>query len=329
MTGRRRVTTGGAVRGVHVNWTAPFRAGARPAPLAGEVVPDGYWMSALEVVTMVHSARAWQQYHGPIDHYTDRLGHEWLLDHGLDDLYGTVDAEVLERIDISAYDPLVYRMLGKTFAVGAFSEPVAILDTDLYLERPAAGLEGRAFGFAHFEAVGNAIYPDADQVPDPNGVMRPEWDFAQPATNMSIAYFGDRAHRDVFVDTALSFARRNHGPTDVHPHVRQTFAEQRIAPFEARRLGVALRPVVATTWDPATSRWLGRSPTADLHHTWRDKWRLGGDHDAARRYLIREMTKLAERFPKEGERLLALDERGLFRGLLLPGDTAALTGCRR
>jgi len=304
-------------RGLHVNWTAPATAGRVRTGAERDVTR---LLPAFEVVTQIHSVRAWRRFHGEVDMYTDLLGLRWLEHWQLTDLYDKVNVDVLSGVDTDAFDPRVFHTLGKVFALLATDGPVTWLDTDLYLERPVANLRGEQFVVAHYEAVGNVIYPGREKLPDPNGVVNRRWDFDQPATNTAIAYFGSEAHRAAFVRTALAYTAGNNAPSALHGDVRQAFTEQRISAFEAVRLGVPIRPVVDTVWDPTDRSWRGGAPDPAFHHTWREKKRLAQNPQAASGYLRQQVGRLISRFPDEADRLGRLAAAGLFHGLADPAE---------
>lgn len=188
----------------HVNWTAPAAAGR---VRSGAGVDVRRLLPPFEVVTMLHSARAWERHHGPVDLYTDQDGYRWLTHWGLEDLYRAIDLNVLASVDHKLYDPSTYYTLGKVFALAASNTALTWLDTDLYLHRPIENLGGEVFVVAHREAVGNVVYPTRDRLPDPNGIVEDGWDFRRSAANTALAYFGSAVHRDAFVRSCLAFAR--------------------------------------------------------------------------------------------------------------------------
>ncbi|WP_341855846.1 hypothetical protein [Brachybacterium sp. GPGPB12] len=212
----------GRLPAAHVNWTAPAAAGRIRS---GAEVDVHRLLPPFEVVTMLHSARAWERHHGPVDLYTDQDGYRWLTHWGLDDLYRAIDVDVLASVDHQLYDPSTYYTLGKVFALVASSTALTWLDTDLYLHRPIENLGGEAFVVAHREAVGNVVYPARDRSPDPNGIVEDGWDFGTSAANTALAYFGSEAHRDAFVHSSLAFAAGNHAPIEGYDP-RPAFAER-------------------------------------------------------------------------------------------------------
>ena len=300
----------------HVNWTAPAAAGR---VRSGAGVDVRRLLPPFEVVTMLHSARAWERHHGPVDLYTDQDGYRWLTHWGLEDLYRAIDLNVLASVDHKLYDPSTYYTLGKVFALAASNTALTWLDTDLYLHRPIENLGGEVFVVAHREAVGNVVYPTRDRLPDPNGIVEDGWDFRRSAANTALAYFGSAVHRDAFVRSCLAFAARNHTPIEGYDP-RPAFAEQRVSVFEAASLGVPVRCVVDTVWDPAAREWDPVPTDAASHHTWREKKRLARNPVAARAYLQQEVICFISRFPDDADRISRLAERGLFDSICDAAD---------
>jgi hypothetical protein len=293
------------IRGLHVNWTLPRK-------IRRDSDATGYVPGPDEIVTSIHSALSWNKFHGPIDMSTDDDGAAWLEHSGLADLYRTIEVGPLQSIDPGIIDPLVYPTLGKVVALESATSPVAFLDTDFYLMRPAVGLESAGFVFTHFETVDNFVYPPAMLVPDANGAIDAAWDFTLPAANTSFAFFGSNHHRNAFVEKAMSYSRCNNLESDLYPWVRPCFAEQRISVFEASRLGVYYRPLVEAVWSPSQRRWAGRVVRDLYHHTWSDKDRILTDPGFARFFIDLQVAELLRQFPSARSRVLKLKDLGLL-----------------
>jgi hypothetical protein len=306
------------VRGLHVNWTLPrkLRNIARVGP-ERLMAPD-------EIITAIHSALSWTEFHGPIDMFTDDAGAAWMERAGLADLYRRIEVDPLQSLDPRIIDPLVYPTLGKILVLEFASCPVAVFDTDFYLKRPAPGLRnGDQFVFTHVESVDNYVYPPAAQVPDVNGVIDPAWDFGIPAANTSFAFFASDRHREACVSKALAYASRNNRKSDLYAWVRPCFAEQRVSIFEARRLRVSYRPLIGATWSPVERSW-SSPPVGDLyHHTWYETDRIVSDASFARRFVDAQIAALLRRFPDAEARVLKLKDLGWLE---VPTDAAITSG---
>ncbi|MBB2744186.1 UNVERIFIED_ORG: hypothetical protein FHR35_004022 [Microbispora rosea subsp. rosea] len=278
------------VPGAHVLWTGPHRAGLRRH--RNRALDQGeYALPVEEILTCVHGAYAWRRFHGGVELVTDTLGAAYFARQGLDTLYDRIGTE-LDALDELDIDPLFYFAAGKCYTAALRPAPFAIFDTDLYLRRPLEGLDRGGFVFAHWESTGNAVYPPVAQVPNPSGADLSRCTFDTPAANMAVSVFLDDRHRAEYARTALSFMRGNAGPADSAPIVRQTFAEQRVAPAVARTFGVDLRPVTERFWIVENEEWDGPSHADRFHHTWHQK-RVLRDYPELRpaywRYLIEDL----------------------------------------
>ncbi|MEV4381428.1 DUF6734 family protein [Streptosporangium sp. NPDC049248] len=257
------------VPAVHVNWTGPYRAGLRRH--RDRALENGpYGLPVEEILTCVHSVHAWRTFHGGVELVTDELGASYAAAQGLDALYDRVDTR-LDELDALDVDPLLYFAAGKSHAALSRTAPFAVVDTDLYLRRPIDHLERGGFVFAHWESVGNSVYPPIEEIPNPAGLDLSRWTFDTPAANMAVSVFLDDRHRAEYAEAAMAFMTGNAGPSSTDPIVRQTFAEQRIAPAVARSLGVDPRPVTERFWIVETEEWDGPSYADRFHHTWNQK----------------------------------------------------------
>ncbi|GAA3042272.1 DUF6734 family protein [Streptosporangium longisporum] len=255
--------------GLHVNWTGPYRAGLRRH--RDRALENGpYTMPVEEILTCVHSAYAWRAFHGGVALVTDELGASYTAAQGLDVLYDRVDTR-LDDLDAMDVDPLLYFAAGKIYTARLYAAPFAVVDTDLYLRAPVGHLGRGGFVFAHWESVGNAVYPPPEEVPRPAGLELSRWLFDTPAANMALSVFLDDRHRAEYAEAAMAFMTGNAGPSAAEPIVRQTFAEQRLAPAVARSLGVDLRPLTDRFWVVETEEWDGPSHAGRFHHTWNQK----------------------------------------------------------
>ncbi|WP_174514468.1 hypothetical protein [Streptacidiphilus jiangxiensis] len=251
----------------------------------------------------MHGALAWRRLHGPVELATDSLGAAWFREQGLDVLYDRIDTD-LDELDDLALDPVVYFTGGKYLAVRRRTAPFALLDLDLYLRRPLPGLDGKGFVFAHWESVGNAVYPEPAELLGRSGADLGGMRFDTPATNMAVAAFLDEEHRAAFAEAALGYALANGGPAPLHPVARAAFAEQRLAPAVARRLGTPLRPAGDGFWLVEEERWDGPAPVELFHHTWNLKAVLRNVPDLRAGYTRQLIEELLWRHPESLDLLL-------------------------
>ncbi|MFF0861458.1 hypothetical protein ACFYUV_06880 [Nonomuraea sp. NPDC003560] len=279
-----------ALTAAHVAWTGPHRAGLRRH--RDRALENGpYAMPVEEILTCVHGIRSWRAFHGGVELVTDTLGAKYAAEQGLDVLYDRVDTalDALDELDI---DPLFYFAAGKSHLATLRRAPFAVIDTDLYLRSPIEGLDRGGFVFAHWESTGNAVYPPVAEVPNQGGADLSRWVFDTPAANMAISVFLNDEHRAAYAAASMEFMTGNAAPSEVDPLVRQTFAEQRLAPAVARALGIDLRPVTGRFWIVEAERWDGPPHAGLFHHTWHHK-RILRDHPELRpaywRYLLEDL----------------------------------------
>lgn len=291
---------------VHVNWTGPHRKGWRRIGLGfRDENPRPYELPSEELVTMVHGILAWRAHHGPVHLVTDDLGRSFADEQGLSPLYDRVDT-CLNDLDLLDVDPLLYPTAGKIYAAARHAAPFAIMDTDLYIRRPLDLGDGRGFGFAHWETVGNSVYPDPATLPAPEGTDLTGWNFDVRATNMAISLFFDDRHRQTYSAAALAFITGNSAPYEGLSMARALFAEQRIAPAVAIGMNLELRPVTERLWKVDEGLWDGPSYAADFHHTWHQKHVLRQFPELRPAYLRYLVEDLLWRFPGAAEILLDL-----------------------
>ncbi|MCC5578785.1 hypothetical protein IMZ11_24460 [Microtetraspora sp. AC03309] len=292
------------VPAAHVAWTGPHRAGLRRH--RDRALEDGpYGLPVEEILTSVHSVRAWRAFHGGVELITDELGAAYAAGQGLDALYDRVDT-ALDGLDTLDVDPLLYFAAGKSYAATLRAAPFAIVDTDLYLRRPLSGLARGGFVFAHWESTGNAVYPPVDEVPNQAGADLSRWIFDTPAANMAVSVFLDDVHRATYAEAAMAFMTGNAGPSETDPIVRQTFAEQRLAPAVARALGIDPRPVTGRFWVVEAESWDGPSYAALFHHTWNQKRWLRQFPELRPAYWRYLLEDLLWRFPDTYDLLLSI-----------------------
>jgi hypothetical protein len=282
---------------VHVNWTGPHRKGWRRQGLGfKEETERPYELPAEELVTTVHSILAWRDHHGPIHLVTDDLGASFAADQNLAALYDRVDDSLneLDRLDIA---PLLHPTAGKMYAAALRPAPFAVLDTDLYIRRPLDLGGGHGFGFAHWETVDNAVYPDPLTLPAPEGTDVHTRKYDTLAANMAITLFFDDRHREEYARAALQFLTGNSAAYDGLSMARALFAEQRVAPAVAQAMGLELRPVTDRLWRVDEGLWDGPSYATLFHHTWHQKHVLRQFPELRPAYLRYLLEDLLWRYP--------------------------------
>ncbi len=304
------------MRVIHANWTAPFFARRnRDGSLRAKV--GSYELPAHELITQVTSIAAARRFYGKVKLYTDAVGARYYERLGMLDLYDDVDVDTLQRVSVRDYNPRIHFTAGKMVVMGAEPTPFVMLDTDFFLERkpPARVHTGRVFGFAHWERNTPYFYGRKRTLPGLGALAREPWRWRRLVTNTAFAYFGDRAHRDAFVEKALRFLYRNDGraPGLCEPG-RALFAEQLISAHEADRLGVPLVPLVDAVFEQRTARFVTRgrperrlpktilADRGHFHHTWFYKARIKEDGQLEE-YTRSLMLNLTLEWPSYAERV--------------------------
>ena len=225
---------------------------------------------------------------------TDQRGLEQAERLGVVDLYDRVHTW-LDEIDIVAVEPSIFFSAGKFELFRRAQEPFVVMDTDFYLRSSIEPPTNQEFVFTHWERTTSAdIYPDPHQLPMADGYTLPELDYSGPASNMSMAWFGDATHARALGEAAFAFAEGNGAETSGHRIQRAVFAEQRLVVALARHRGIEARPLSPRVWDTGTGLWEGPTQADRYHHTWFQKsWFITFPELRASycHYLIRDLCQ--------------------------------------
>jgi hypothetical protein len=228
-------------KGAHVYWTRP-RAGTL--------------LTALERSVLAASAVVWRSVNGPIVLFTDRLGRDELGRFGLLTLWDQVDTETLESIpeDINAS---AFWDLGKTVVLARIPPGIFLLDLDLIVWDPLQA-DKSAVMFLHWESPVPPWYPGPGGLSTaPGYAFDPNFDWEAPVCNTALLCSPKEEVSEAFVASALRFAQGNR--PDGTGIAEMLFAGQRLLAHTARRLKVALAPVLDYLYVPCgESRWLGK-----------------------------------------------------------------------
>lgn len=283
----------------HVRWSAPAHSKIGQTQLA-QHSRRGFPLD--ELTTIVHGVKSWQAFHGgEIELVTDRLGVELMERIGLIELYDRVHTW-LDEIDTTVIDPSIYFSAGKFELFRRAQEPFVVMDTDFYLRSDIVPPNEQEFVFTHWERTTSPdIYPDPHELPMAAGYILPDLNYEGPASNMSLAWFGDPAHARALGESAFAFAENNGADAPGHRIQRAAFAEQRLVVALARDLGIEARPFSPRIWDTATGLWEGPTEADRYHHTWFQKsWFITFPELRASycHYLIRD---LCQRQPEGAE----------------------------
>ena len=273
----------------HSYWTRPALDPSQPA--AGQELE--WW--DFEALTWLWSALELGR-HTPLRLVTDARGLLAVQRAGLEWVYAGGISTALEGIPADV-NPDIYWAAGKLYAYREVAAPCVSVDTDAVLWQPlqptapvmALHPEDRDCGWYSRDAAQFQHF----------GFTGPEWDWTVHPMNAAVVYLEDQALLNGYVDTAIRFmeesSRHYRGAAqdgeEIPPNA-MLFAEQRLLPMCARRLGQSVAPLTAT--QPG-SAWLPRNP--DCLHLWGAKhaYKLCPDaRVAAVNYLQAEILK---RFP--------------------------------
>jgi hypothetical protein len=273
----------------HAYWTRPQLNDAVP-PESKDLELWGFellvWvLSALEV-----------QRHSPIRLVTDARGLRAVRNAGIDWLYHGGISTALERIP-RAVDPRVFWAAGKLYAYREVAAPCVSLDTDAVLWRPL--IPSAPVMVLHAEDRDWVWYKDNQPMFARYGFEGPEWDWQLQPCNAGAVCLGDQRLLQLYTDSALRFIEdysdaHRAGATDaVAASVAMLFAEQRLLPMCAGRLGLAVAPITQT--QPAAG-WLPKNP--DCLHLWRAKLAYKCCPQARRELVRWLLDHLLTQFPE-------------------------------
>lgn len=273
----------------HSYWTRPVLDAARPAA-EQELV---WW--DFEALTWLWSGLELRR-RAPLRLVTDergllavqRAGIEWLYTGGISTALEAIPKEVNAEVFWAA---------GKLYAYREVPTPCASVDTDAVLLNPlrppapvmALHQEDRHSGWYHSDAALFQRFGFGDK----------EWDWTVDPINAGVVYLADKDLLRLYVDTAIGFmeeaSRFYRTPAAAGqelPSNAMLFAEQRLLPMCARRLGQSVATITET---PAGPGWMPCNP--DCLHLWGAKhaFKLCPDARVAAVNHMRE--QILQRFP--------------------------------
>lgn len=289
--------------GVYTLWSAPRPPGR----------PD---LSPLELLMLTTSVLQWRRWNGRALLFCDHVYARYLDELGLLPLWQGVDTQTIATAGELRANPGAFFSLGRTVAIMTMPVPFVALDCDFIAWRSLAGeLAPGEIVFTHWEST-----QPSGWYPAPHDLCRPPGyeidatrNWALPAANVSLTYFGNEAVRDAYTREVIRFANGN--PREPLPDNNATpelvFAEQRLLPIVAYEHGVPVRSLVSGVyaggptvgdWDPIA---VADQPAGFTHGWWYKKWMLA--KDPRRIQLTRELTQaLATDFPPAFEHLTRL-----------------------
>ena len=286
----------------HSYWTRPVLDPGRPG-----AEQELLWWD-FEALTWLWSALELRQ-HGPLKLVTDDRGLLAVQRAGLEWVYTGGISTALERIPLEL-DPGTFWAAGKLYAYLESPAPCVSVDTDAVLLQP---LTPTAPVMAlHGEDRDSGWYRNDAALFSQFGFEGPNWDWSIHPINAGVVYLQDQKLLELYVETATRFmlecSQRYHGQSQAKreiPSNAMLFAEQRLLPMCAHRLGQALAFVTRQEAGPG---WLPLNK--ECLHLWGAKhaYKLCPEARAAAVNHLRD--QLLERFPEARTTLVrwALDK---------------------
>lgn len=246
------------IKALHINWT-------RPAMIHHP--DDAYQVEDFELLSTILSALLWRRNNGPIKLYTDSIAYQYYESLGLLSLWDEVDTEVLNAIPDSI-DPEIYWAAAKIFAIRAEAGPVVMMDTDLLVWKRLRELRNCQVAAFHTEPLDTDCYlPYEFLKKRPDYQLDKDWDWNVLPCNTALAYFNHPAFKDYYTASAIDFMTDN----NERPHElvsQMVFAEQRIFPMCARKMGLPVHTFLPETYNGVCD---------DFTHLWGAKGVARGD----------------------------------------------------
>lgn len=211
---------------IHINWTTPFMQKSKITE---------YCMEDFELLTMTLSAMNWRRHNGKISMITDTAGYEFYEKNALLTLW---NGGVFKTLDtIPAVDADMFWAAGKLWALRNSEAPVAMIDTDFIVWAPLAFDNMKAAAVIHEEDLYEDVYPDISHFKmNSQYTFDPRWDFSLKAFNTAFAVIKSQTLLEYYTDEAIRFMKNaKHGGD---PLTYMVFAEQRLLPICAKRLGL-------------------------------------------------------------------------------------------
>jgi hypothetical protein len=123
------------MKGIHVNWTAPFFHKERLRGHGFKVIRktnSNYTQPDYQTLYTILSALYWKKYNGPIKLYTDKVGLDYYVENKLDTLYDEINTETLNKY--TDIDPAQFWTSGKIHCLQFETAPFTFLDQDFIIK---------------------------------------------------------------------------------------------------------------------------------------------------------------------------------------------------
>lgn len=275
------------MNGFYSIWTKPSGAGAA----------QDFAMQDYELVCLLLSAAAYEQYNGRTKLYADKKAAAFFMDRGLEDVF----SRGMEEFDVPKdIDPRVFWAGGKLCALKLEDMPSVMIDTDLIIWKSLGRLlRDKSVAVIHREELNPAIYPDPGSFKLKDGYSYPKsWDFKIRPANTAMLFISDNGFRDYYVEEALRFMRSmEHTEDNLCPMV---FAEQRILPMCAAARGLSIHSFVNSME--------GLREQDMFTHLWGHKNVFKFNMDERRGFIRRCMVRLKREFPDMYNKAAAVPE---------------------
>jgi hypothetical protein len=246
----------------HVLWTQP-QLNPSLAPEAQDLL---LW--DFEILTWLLSALEARR-HGLLKLVTDSRGAQAAEKAGLAALYSAGVSTALDELP-KELDPAIFWAGGKLYAYRAVEAPCVCMDLDAVLWQPVRPVSP-VMGL-HSERKDWLWYHNDQELFEGLGFAGPGWNWDLDPFNTGAVYLGNAEAARLYTDTAISFMERCSRAMTADPslrkpfHAAMLFAEQRLLPMCAHRLGIAVAPLTSVV---PTATGLPISP--ECLHLWRSK----------------------------------------------------------
>ncbi len=264
---------------IHINWTKVYERRHPGEP---------FRIRDHELLTTILGALSWQKHNGSIRMITDSQGRDAYCTLGLESLWDNGITTELDRFSSYRIDPDYFWAAGKIMALSVQEAPVVMMDTDFILWDT---IDFRFFSdqiaVIHREDL-NGSYPDAGYFSLLPGYAFPkELDWTVLPCNTAFAYFGNQRLLEQYTRDSLDFML--HAVPD-DPITYMVFAEQRLLPMTAARLGVRI-------YDLSGLAGLFYSGQRAFTHLWGYKSRLDQDPEALRQFCRLCIRRIKKEYP--------------------------------
>lgn len=263
-----------------VIWTGPFRH-QNPG--------KEYQMADFEILALILSALKWRQKNGKVRLFTDQMGYRDLQRNGLEELWdGGIQVSLDEWIPPEV-NPSVFWAAGKLYALKEIKEPLAMVDIDFIVWETLNLAASDEVVVIHREELTMGVYPPKEYFKvNENYHFDEEFDWTELPCNTAFLYIKDIDFKNYYVDQAIHFMENS--PLSDNPVTYITFAEQRLLPMCAKKMGKEI-----TSLSTLDDLMLGKDQR--FTHLWSYKKTLQNDYNERKKFCSICIQKIIEEFP--------------------------------